>query len=116
MWRKSRRRVKRASSEIARPFRLPSDPPHDHKGQCLPALFIVAGLFSDFEGQEHATPDLESIFNALETGRLVFPIDRYRSSDGARRPPYLKVRSSVITSRLSGLICLTSSKNDSDVV
>lgn len=48
--------------------------PDDHKGQRLPALFIVASLFSNFESQEHAAPDLESVFNAFETGRLIFPL------------------------------------------
>jgi len=31
-------------------------------------------LFSDFEGEEDAAADLESVFNAFETGRLLFPL------------------------------------------
>src|SRR5262245_8093303 len=48
--------------------------PHDNKGQRLPPLFLGAGLFRDLEGQEHTAPDLESIFDAFETGCLIFPL------------------------------------------
>ncbi len=38
--------------------------PDDDERQRLLALFIGDGLFGDFEGQQHAPPDLEGILNA----------------------------------------------------